>query len=104
MSRSLAFRLQARREFDAAGDWYEREQPSLGEAFLAEVEQVLRAIIISPDVFPEEFNGVRKAVVKRFPYCIYFRTRGEVMVVLAVFHSARNPKIWQSRKQSLTGY
>ncbi|MDO9268972.1 MAG: hypothetical protein Q7T96_07665 [Methylobacter sp.] len=37
MSRSLVFRQQARQEFDAAGDWYEREWPGLGHAFLAEV-------------------------------------------------------------------
>ena len=41
MSRSLVFRQQARQEFDAAGDWYERERPGLGQAFLAEVERVL---------------------------------------------------------------
>lgn len=40
MSRNLVFRQQARREFEAAGDWYEREQPGLGQAFLAEVDQV----------------------------------------------------------------
>jgi toxin ParE1/3/4 len=58
----------------------------------------LRAIIINPDAFPEVFRGIRKAVVKRFPYCIYFRARGDIVVVLAVFHSARNPVFWQSRK------
>jgi toxin ParE1/3/4 len=97
MSYRLAFRPQARREFDAAGDWYEREQPRLGEAFLTEVERVLQAILVNPEIFPEVLEGIRKAVVKRFPYCVYFRTRGEIIVVLAVFHSARNPKIWQSR-------
>ncbi|MEW5967879.1 MAG: type II toxin-antitoxin system RelE/ParE family toxin [Pseudomonadota bacterium] len=98
MSRSLVFRPQARREFDAAGDWHEREQPGLGATFLAEVDQVLRLIASSPDAFPEVLDGVRKAVVRRFPYCLYFRVRGETIVVLAVFHSARNPKIWQARR------
>jgi LEA14-like dessication related protein len=39
----------------------------LGKAFLAEVDQVLRVIIINPNAFPEVFRGIRKAVVKRFP-------------------------------------
>lgn len=97
MSRSVVFRQQARREFDAAGDWYERERPGLGNAFLAEVDQALQMIASNPGAFPEMLDGVRKAVVKRFPYCIYFRVRGETIVVLAVFHSARNPAVWQSR-------
>ena len=98
MSRNLVFRQQARREFDAAGDWYERERSGLGEAFLAEVDQALRKIAGNPDSFPEVLKGVRKAVVRRFPYCLYFRVRGETIIVLAVFHSARNPTVWQARK------
>ena len=98
MSRNLVFRQQARREFEAAGDWYEREQPGLGQAFLAEVDQVLRKVVGNPGSFPEVMNGVRKAVVRRFPYCLHFRVRGETIVVLAVFHSARNPAVWQARK------
>jgi plasmid stabilization system protein ParE len=98
MSRSLVFRRQARQEFDAAGDWYERERPGLGQAFLAEVERVLQSIVSNPDTFPEVLEGIRKAVIKRFPYCLYFRIRGEVVVVLAVFHSVRNPAAWRTRK------
>ncbi|HQT71951.1 MAG TPA: type II toxin-antitoxin system RelE/ParE family toxin [Thiobacillus sp.] len=97
MSRSLVFRKQARQEFDAASDWYERERPGLGQAFLSEVDRVLQIIVNNPDAFPEVPAGIRKAVVKRFPYCLYFRIRGEAIVVLAVFHSARNPVVWQAR-------
>ncbi|WP_310447674.1 type II toxin-antitoxin system RelE/ParE family toxin [Thiobacillus sp.] len=98
MSRSLVFRRQAREEFDAAGDWYERERPGLGRAFLTEVERVLQTVVSNPDTFPEVLEGIRKAVIKRFPYCLYFRVRGEVVVVPAVFHSARNPAAWRTRK------
>ena len=98
MSRNLVFRQQARQEFDAAGDWYEREWPGLGQAFLTEVERVLQSVVSNPDSFPEVLEGIRKAVIKRFPYCLYFRVRGEAIVVLAVFHSARNPAVWRTRK------
>jgi toxin ParE1/3/4 len=74
-----------------------RERPGLGKAFLAEVDRVLQVIVSNPDAFPEVLAGIRKAVVKRFPYCLYFRIRGETIVVLAVFHSARNPTVWQER-------
>lgn len=97
MSRSLVFRQQARKEFDAAGDWYERERPGLGNAFLTEVDRVLRRVLDNPEAFPEMFDGIRKAVMKRFPYCLYFSVRGNTVVVLAVFHSARNPVLWRAR-------
>lgn len=69
MIRGVVFRPQARQEFDSAADWYEREQPGLGGAFLAEVERLLRYLIAgNPGAFPEVLVGVRKAVVRRFPY------------------------------------
>jgi toxin ParE1/3/4 len=70
----------------------------LGQAFLAEVERVLQSVVSNPDAFPEVLEGIRKAVIKRFPYCLYFRVRGEVIVVLAVFHRARNPAVRRTRK------
>jgi plasmid stabilization system protein ParE len=57
----------------------------------------LQKIASNPEAYPEVLDGIRKAVVKRFPCCLYFRVRGECIVVLAVFHSARNPAVWRAR-------
>jgi plasmid stabilization system protein ParE len=43
------------------------------------------------------FAGIRKAVVPRFPYCIFYRAEATRVHVIAVFHSSRNPAIWQGR-------
>ncbi|MFA6062965.1 MAG: type II toxin-antitoxin system RelE/ParE family toxin [Gallionella sp.] len=93
----IVFRRQARREFDDAGDWYEKERTGLGLEFFAAIEHLLKLIADKPEQFPVLFRDTRKAVVKRFPYCIYFRLKHQHVVVLAVFHSSRNPSIWQSR-------
>lgn len=42
---------------------------------------------------------MRQVVFRRFPYRIYFRERNQRIVVLAVFHSARNPAVWQQRSK-----
>jgi plasmid stabilization system protein ParE len=42
-------------------------------------------------------GDVRKAVVTRFPYCVFYRPHADRIEVLAVFHSKRDPTIWQSR-------
>lgn len=95
--RPVIFRKQARREFDEAGDWYEKERPGLGMEFLAEIQLLIQRIANTPEQFPMLYRDVRKAVARRFPYCIYFRERDRHIVVLAVFHSARNPAVWQER-------
>lgn len=95
--RKIIFRPQARLEFDKAGDWYEKERLGLGMEFMAEIHLLLQRIATTPEQFPMLYRDVRKAVAKRFPYCIYFRERNQKIVVLAVFHSARNPAVWQQR-------
>jgi toxin ParE1/3/4 len=98
MTLSVVFRRQARREFDDAGDWYEKERTGLGLEFLDEIGRLLTRVAATPKQFPIIHRDVRKAVAKRFPYCLYFRVRDQRIVVLAVFHSARNPAVWQERK------
>jgi plasmid stabilization system protein ParE len=95
--RKVAFRKQARLEFDEAGNWYEKERLGLGMEFLDEIQLLIQRIASTPEQFPMLYRDVRKAVVRRFPYCIYFRERDQRIVVLAVFHSARNPAVWQQR-------
>jgi plasmid stabilization system protein ParE len=96
--RQIVFRKQARLEFDEAGDWYEKERPGLGLEFLAEIHLLIQRIATTPELFPMLYRDVRKAVARRFPYCIYFREREQYIIVLAVFHSARNPAVWKLRK------
>jgi plasmid stabilization system protein ParE len=95
--RQIVFRSQARRELDEAGDWYEQERIGLGLEFFAEIERLLYRITSNPEQFPILYRGTRKAVARRFPYCVYFRERSQYIVVVAVFHSARNPAAWKSR-------
>ncbi len=74
--RQVVFRKQARLEFDKASDWYEKERLGLGMEFLAEIQRLIHRIASSPEQFPMLYRDVRKAVVRRFPYCIYIpRTR-----------------------------
>lgn len=95
--RPVIFRRQARSEYDEAGDWYEQERAGLGSEFLAEIERLLQRVASNSEQFPVLYRDVRKAVARRFPYCVYFRERNQHIVVLAVFHSARNPAVWRQR-------
>ena len=40
----------------------------------------------------------RRALVRRFPYAIYFRPVSDEVVVLAVMHGRRLPRRWRSRR------
>ncbi len=88
---------EARAEFDEAYDWYEGRRAGLGEAFADQVQRVLDRIAAMPRLHAAVLGEVRKAVVARFPYCVFYREEASCVRVLAVFHSSRDPRTWQSR-------
>ena len=79
-------------------EWYEREQPGLGRAFLHAIEEVTSQIEAGPFKYQELRSGIRRALAKQFPYAVYFAVEGEVVVVLAVLHASRSPTRWQRRR------
>ena len=97
MSLPVVLRQEARDEFDDAFDWYEQQRPGLSMDLVAEVQGVFDRISATPKLFPQIFKDVRRAVMLRFPYSIFYRIEPRQIVLLAVFHSKRNPKIWRLR-------
>jgi plasmid stabilization system protein ParE len=87
----------AERDVKNAYDWYDEQKPGLGDVFLGRVEECLEAIQRSPNAFQPVGPDARRAVVKQFPYVIFYRFVGKVMFVYAVFHTAQDPKIWMER-------
>jgi plasmid stabilization system protein ParE len=97
MSLPVVLRDEAQAEFDAAFDFYENQKPGLGVAFAARVQEVFDRIGANPQMHAVVFADVRKAVVARFPYCVFYRAEAARVQVIAVFHSSRDPSIWQGR-------
>jgi plasmid stabilization system protein ParE len=97
MSLPVVLRPAARAEFDEAFNWYEEQKPGLGAEFVTYVDKVLSRISATPLQFPQVFQEVRRVVVHRFPFAVYYKIDPRQVVVLAVFHSKRDPIIWQMR-------
>jgi toxin ParE1/3/4 len=93
----VVLRRSARDEFDAAIDWYERQCPGLGSDFAEQVQAIFDRISATPEAHAKVYHDVRRALVRRFPYSIYYRFRADRIVVLAVFHNKRDPKVWKAR-------
>lgn len=78
--------------------WYERQREGLGEEFLAELRASTDAILSSPTAFPVVHRETRRALVRRFPYGLFFRAVGDVIVLVACFHTSRRPATWKRRR------
>ncbi|MGP0065097.1 MAG: type II toxin-antitoxin system RelE/ParE family toxin [Isosphaeraceae bacterium] len=97
MSLPLILIPEARAEFDEAFDWYDRKKAGLGADFADCVQRVFDRISACPEIYPVVRHDVRKAGVARFPYSVYYRIDPTQILVVAVVHSRRDPRIWQSR-------
>ena len=97
MNRTIFFRTAARQEFLSACAWYDQRRAGLGERFEAAVQQTLELVSASPESFPIVHRDVRRALVRRFPYVVFYRFLGEAIHVLAVMHGHRDPELWKSR-------
>jgi plasmid stabilization system protein ParE len=94
---SPSLRRQAFLEFASAKRWYEKQRAGLGAQFESEVDRAIADACATPQRFAEAAANVRYVRVHRFPFLIYYRVRGNTLIVLAVYHTRRNPAIWRSR-------
>ena len=84
-------------DLEAAFEWYESEQPELGFEFLDEVRAAYTRILDGPFKYQELRSGIRRALTRRFPYAIFFTIEDDLIIVLAILDTARDPAEWQSR-------
>ncbi len=94
----LFVRPAARRDLAAAFRWYEGRAVGLGHEFLRAVAVTFAAVDRAPERFPAALDDVRKAVVRRFPYVVYFVVLPGAVSVVAVMHARRDPRRWRSRR------
>jgi len=91
-------RREAQRDIDEAAVWYEGERAGLGLQFLDELDVLLRRVADSPFQFPNITAHVRRALLHRFPYGVYFLHSDQTVEVIAVLHLHRHPDTWKRRQ------
>lgn len=75
--------------------WYENKLQGLGESFLLNVEATIRTIKRNPEAFPKVYKEIRRVLIKKFPFGIFYLIEKERIVILAIFHASRSPKNWK---------
>ena len=94
MAYRLKFSTRALREIGEAQEWYELQSPGLGEEFIAAMELQLKRLEQAPLLYAEVIPRVRRALLPRFPYGLFYAVRGDLVNILAVLHDARKPSRW----------
>lgn len=77
--------------------WYRRQQPELANRFMAAVASGLHLIEEHPEAQPRVHGSLRRLLLHRFPYALFYVVDADIIVVTGCFHTARDPSVWQDR-------
>ncbi len=95
MTPAIVIQPAAEAEITEAFRWYEDKSEGLGSEFMRALDATLSAIQRNPTSYAVIHQSVRRAMLRRFPYGIFYLTESERIIVLACFHASRAPKPWQ---------
>jgi plasmid stabilization system protein ParE len=93
----LKLLIAARADVAGAIAFYNAQEPGLGAEFAAEVRKTIERILQFPNAWTSVSRRVRRCQVNRFPYGVFYSLKNDTVVVIAVLHSHREPRTWQTR-------
>ncbi len=96
-SRNLHFLPEAKQDIADAFAWYEEQSLGLGLEFLRCLEATIESVERHPLMHPVVFGEYRRALVRRFPYVVFYEINASRAVVHAIFHCAQDPNKWKGR-------
>jgi plasmid stabilization system protein ParE len=92
------FHQLAEYELNETAQYYDREEPGLGIAFLEEVDRCLQVIQEAPEAGAILRGAVRRRLLRRFPYALLYKIKPSGIRILAVMNLRRRPTYWLGRE------
>ena len=98
---SVEYVLAAARDVREQSGYYSAKAPGLEKRFIAALTECERFVVSNPEGLPriDDSTDIRSAVLRRFPFRLLYVVRGDVVLVLAVAHTAREPSQFLERSR-----
>ena len=93
----VVFLPEAEQEMIEAAKYYQLQALGLGVDYLSEVERAVQSIAESPRTWPVIEGGLRRRLIRRFPFGILYRIAPTEIVIIAIAHLKRRPGYWKKR-------
>jgi toxin ParE1/3/4 len=89
---TIEYHPAVERELAEARDFYEKRAPGLGAQFIDEFERQVLRIAAAPGRWMRIKADIRRTLMSRFPYVIYFRQIATDRIrITVVKHQRRHP-------------
>lgn len=95
MKFSLELYKRALADIQEAIDYYENQQPGLGDKFLKSIEKGLQSIHVNP-YFQKRYDQVRCLPLHKFPFMIHYLIDepSKTAYIMAIIHCSADPQKW----------
>ena len=90
MTYEVLIRGKTKADIRRAAKWYEYQREGLGKEFVAEVDAAIGRIQANPEQYEVIHREIRHAILRRFPYGIFYRIQTLKISVFAVLHLKRD--------------
>ncbi len=90
----VAYHPALQRELEEIRDYYEQRSPGLGRGFIDEFERQVLRIAATPERWMVVDRDIRRCVMTRFPYVIYYRCVGSDRIRITVVKHQRQHPDW----------
>ena len=89
----------AKEDIREAARWYNKQQEGLDKKFTAEVRERVHFIRQNPKASNIRYNSVRTTVLNVFPFMVHYTLdeNNKTVIISAVLHTSRDPKLWDAR-------
>jgi len=88
---------EAEEDFDDSYNYYAKENQKIADNFFKHIEMSFVQISKNWEVYSYAFGEIKKFVVKKYPFVIYYKVNKSTIQIIAIFHTSRNPEIWKER-------
>ena len=88
---------EAGEDAERAAIWYESQRSGLGTEFVVELDAAIDRAAEQPEAYESIYKTVRRVLLRRFPYSLYFTYTDSLVRIIAVLHQSREPESWQAR-------
>lgn len=97
MTVELLVSLEAQADIAHAIGGFRDISPTLASRFGDALESVYASIVEYPQMYPVVYKNFRRALIRRFPYSVFYIVDQSVVLIVGVVHQSRDESTWKRR-------
>lgn len=102
MKRKVVLNADALDDLREAASGYDGQRKGLGKRFTRAFRAATAPLARQAEIHAKIYGNARRVRIEGFPYYVaHYIVRLDQAIVFSVFHSSRDPRIWQIRADDL---